>query len=491
MVHLLRWDGMTQEEKALAQSVQGILNRKGVKVFIDVDNYLEYLKEEYREAELFKLIEENAAEFSGAASYTLNCNDVGVNMAAMLSAAYDILGVPKGLCERVNALNIPTVRNLDEIAGSRAARQRAVWLECRDRLNKNALVHQVVKEGNFHLTLRDFAIANRWACIYTGENEEDRAFRREVLEWLDANIPVYGWNDDEIAFIRDISTYGEYAVPTDWSCNHSYFGLNLHTVSRKTPRTPVRENKHYIALVVSDGDNVQWLEREFATTSTFGQRQRSPMNYKMSWTFSPSLVSLCPDAAEKIYSSKKNDYFITGVSGVGYANCLSYPREHLDGFTALTAKTMKDSGLNVVCLLDELHLTEDLQFTQERLSCYAKYDNIYGGIWELDPDHYRGGRGKIFWAEGKPFISVKYSLWHPSDRPGNVTKEFLDDFIKKINSLEVNPRGEDGYTVINIHPWTITMDDVDYVVRGLDDKFELVYADELIELVKKNLGNTL
>ena len=32
------------------------------------------------------------------------------------------------------------------------------------------------------------------------------------------------------------------------------------------------------------------------------------------------------------------------------------------------------------------------------------------------------------------------------------------------------------------------MDDLDYVVSKFDKKFELVYADELIELVKKNLG---
>ena len=64
----------------------------------------------------------------------------------------------------------------------------------------------------------------------------------------------------------------------------------------------------------------------------------------------------------------------------------------------------------------------------------------------------------------------------------------MDDFIKKINALEINPESEDGYTVINIHPWTITIEDLDYVIRGLDDKFEFVYADELIELVKKNLG---
>ncbi len=488
MVNLLVWEQLSFDEQALAQFVQGMLNRKGVKVYIDTDDYLSYLDEEYCETELFKLIEQNVSLFEGAACYDLNCNDIGINMAAMVSAATDILCAPRTLISKLNALGLKTVSDLADIKGSRAARQREIWLKYKSRLNRDALVHQVVKEDNFHLALRDFSICNRWACIYTSESEEDRSFRREVLQWLDGNVPVYGWNDDEIAFIRDISTYGEYALPSDWSCNHSYFGLGDCKLKMKTPRTTIREDKHYIALVVSDGDNIQWLERTFCTSSTFGQRQRSPMNYKMSWTFSPSLARLCPKAAERIYSGKKNDYFITGVSGIGYANCLSYPREHLDGFTRLTAEAMADSDLNVVCLLDELHLTEDESYTKDRLGCYARYDNIKGGIWELDPDHYRGGRGKIFWASGKPFISVKYSLWHPSDKPGQVTKEFLDNFIEQINALEVNPASAEGYTVINIHPWTINIEDLDYVIKGLDDKFEFVYADELIELVKKNLG---
>ena len=94
-------------------------------------------------------------------------------------------------------------------------------------------------------------------------------------------------------------------------------------------RAPVAKNKHYVAFVMSDGDNVQWLEREFFTTSTFGQRQASKLDYKMRWTFSPSLAELCPDAAEKIYSGVKHDYFISGVSGIGYANCPSLLRTPL------------------------------------------------------------------------------------------------------------------------------------------------------------------
>lgn len=489
MVRLLAWEKMTEEEQALAQFVQGILNRKGYKIFIDIDNYKLFLKEDSRETDLWALLKETASEFAGAVSYDLDCNDVSINMAATISGATDLVGVPRAIIEKVNAIGIKTVCDLAEIKGSNAERQKAVFDAVKDKLNRTALVHQVVKEGNFHLVLRDFSIANRWVCIYTSESEEDRRFRCEVLSWLNTNVPVYGWNDDEIAFIKDISSFGDYAIPTDKSSNHSYFGKNIFTVKQSTPRTEVAENKHYLAIVVSDGDNIQWLERDYYTTGIFGQRQEGAVDYKISWTFSPSLAELCPAAAEKIYSSAKKDYFISGVSGVGYANCLSYPREYLDEFTERTSAAMRDSDLSVVCLLDNIALTEDSGFVKDRLSSYAKYDNIEGGIWELDPDRYSSGHGKIFWACGKPFVSVRFTLWHPSCKNENVTKEWLDGIAESINNMPVSPYKEEGYTVLNVHPWSTTIENLNYLISKLDDHIELVYADELIQMIKKRLGD--
>ena len=486
MISVLSAKDMTDAEKALGVCLQGILNRKGKSVYIDIDCYMDYLKEEYERVELWQLVSEYSNEFIGAAVYDLNCNDVGVNMAATISAAYDILGVPRELIGKVNGAGIKTLCDLADVKGTSAERQRVVFDGVKDKLNKTALIHQVVKDGNFHLTLRDFGIKNRWACIYTDESEKDRAFRRYVLGALDKNIPVYGWNDDEIAFIKDISDYGDYAVPTDWSCNHSYFTAGA-PIKQKRNRKAIAKNKHYVALVVSDGDNVQWLERDFATTGTFGQRLRSKADYKLTWTFAPSLVSLCPAAAERIYAESKNDYFISGVSGIGYANCLSYPRDMLFEFTAQTAQAMARSDLDVVCLLDNIELTKNAEFTADRLSFYAKYDNIIGGIWELDPDRYGSGRGKIFWANGKPFVSVKFTMWHPSGNPERVTRKWLDEIAEQVNAQPIAPQSESGYSVVNVHPWTIDIDDLDYFVSKLGDNIELVYADELIELIKNNV----
>lgn len=488
MINLIKWEKLSFEEQALSVFVQGILNRKNKKVYIDIENYLNYLKEDYREIDIYNLIIENKNEFIGIITYNLNSNDIAINLAALLCAKYDYLAVPNVLLSKIlNLTDLKVIRNLDEIKGTRAERQKKIFNEVKDSLNNDALVHQVVKEDNFHLMLRDFSIKNRLACIYTSENEEDRDFRSEVLKWLKPVSPVYGWNDDEIAFIKHISLYGHFAIPSDWSSNHSFFEHKNEIIKQHPKRTKIRENKHYLAIVVSDGDNIQWLERDFTNSSTFGARKRSSMNYKMTWTISPSLAKLTPSIAKYIYNTEKNDYFIASVSGIGYANILSFPEKHLKEFINISIDAMENSDQNVVCLLDNISTFKNEDYVKTRLHEYTKSDKIIGGIWEIDPDRYSSGNGEIYYSDGKPFISVRYSLWCPYASTGNTPKEFLDEYIEKINSLKPDIHSKNGYSVLNVHPRSISMQDLDYVISHIKDDIELVYADELIELVKRNV----
>lgn len=489
MVKLLKWSDMSMSEQALAPFAQGILNRKGHEVFIDIDHYLEYLDEEYETVALLELIELYKEEFIGAVCYDPDPRNVSINMAATISAAYDILGVPRELVPELERLGIPILYDLERIEGTRAGRQMIVFESVKHRLAKDGLVHQVVREGEFHLMLRDFSICRRWACIYTDQSAEDREFRRCVLEFLDKNIPVYGWTDDEISFVKDVSSYGDYVIPMDWSSNHSYLasGEQEATLKQSIKRTEIREGKHYLALVVSDGDNVQWLERGFTRDSIFGQRRRGDADYKVSWTFSPSLVDLAPSVARDIFKTEKHDEFIASVSGIGYSNMLAYPIEHLPEFTRLTARAMERSDLGVICLNDDIRLMGDDEDLKKRLSYYTEHECITGGIWQLEPEFYEGGEGRVFVCDGKPFISVRWSFWHRSFDASRVTDEWIDEFADKINTLSPSENTDEGYTVINIHPWTINAGSLDRLVSKLGDHIELVYADELIELYKKNV----
>ncbi len=491
MTYVLDFSVMSDEEKAVAVCLQGIVNRKENRIIIDVDNYMSYVGDtERQKIDVYEATKKFIDLLDGISVYKLDCHDVGINMAATYAAVNNVLGVPDVIAGRFVVMGLKIKIDLRLITGTSASRQKIVFDMCYDKLKKDGLVHQVVNGDNFHIRLRDLSICNGWACVYTGEGVEDRAFRKYVLSKLNSNIPVYGWNDDEISFIKDISEYGDYALPTDWSLNHSYFGKKDCNLSQKIhgDLSKIAPQKHYVALVVSDGDNIQWLERDFATSSSFGQRLKTPCSYKMSWTFSPSMAAICPNGAEYIYSHAKADYFVSGVSGIGYANCLSYPRQHLDEFARQTAMAMEKSDLSVVTLLDNVANANDERFVQDRLHCFTKFDTIQGGIWELDPDRYGSGKGRVWWVDGKPFVSVRFTLWYPTCNMADVTNDWLDNMASQVNAMPIAPNNESGYSVVNVHPWTMNQASIDYFVSKLDkNKIELVYADELIQLMKKNI----
>ena len=488
MVNVIRAEGLSKEKLALVVFLQGGVNRVKKEIFIDIENYMDFLQEEYVVRSWKEVLDEYVSLFRGIVVYDYDETDISVNLAATICAAENVLGVPRSLLGEVRKTGLSVLYDVAEFQGDFTERQSAVWRMFRDKLKKDCLVHQIPSERDFHIQLRDFAIAHG-AFTFFVRPEEDQEFLAEVLSWADKNIPVYGWTTDELAFVKAISLYGDYLIPSDWSHNHSYF-------YRKTPQKFIQKvkdekikvdpSRHYLAIVVSDGDNVQWLERSFMGESNYGQRLKSARNYKMSWTIAPMLTKLCPEAMKRIYCAADADTFICGVSGVGYTNCMTYPESELPVFARQTSQMMKNADLKILALLDNIqYVNEDT--VENRLLNFAKYDNIKGGIWQLDPDRYESGKGRIFWAAGKPFVSVGVSFWHPSNDPAQVTREWIDSIAEEINNKPADPFSEAGYTVLNVHPWTTNMADLDYLVSRLSEKVCIVTAGELIGLVAGNV----
>ena len=119
---------------------------------------------------------------------------------------------------------------------------------------------------------------------------------------------------------------------------------------------------------------------------------------------------------------------------------------------------------------------------------YAKRPEIDGGVWEVDPICYEGNAGRIYFSENhKPFVSVRYSLWSPT---GNRTTDraWIDKIAEKINQLPIAPKQEKGYSIVNVHPWSTSNDDIDYLVSKLSEKNQILPLEDFIGLIKKNLG---
>ena len=101
MLKVIRREGLSREEYALASFLQGGINKKHPhSLLVDVDIYLSYVKEPWACIELWEAVELWKQEFAGLAVYDLQADDVSINLAATACAAEDYLGVPRAFLDR-------------------------------------------------------------------------------------------------------------------------------------------------------------------------------------------------------------------------------------------------------------------------------------------------------------------------------------------------------------------------------------------------------
>lgn len=360
------------------------------------------------------------------------------------------------------------------------------YKENKDSFRNDSLVHLYYYAHG----MRDFAVQQKIFVMYVDDNDYvGRLFRDSVMKDLEPSATIFGWCQYEVKFTESISRYGHHVIPSDHSYNLSILSsFNATDEKFAAPfegEVDLDANKHYVAIVYSDGDNLQWIQNGFSEFHTW---QSYNSDVPVNWTFAPLAAELSDVDLKRTLTNANNAMFISGPSGVGYARVSKMGSKELEAFSDYTASVMLESGLSVVTLLDEINnSTFDLRM-QKRLDYFSRYDNIKGGILQLDPDRYAGGGGKVYFSDNKPFVSVGFSLWHPSGNADEVTNEWLAEQAAIINAKPADINTINGYTVINIHPWTVGPDDLKYFISQLDDsKVEVVAVDELLAAIEQNI----
>ena len=167
---------------------------------------------------------------------------------------------------------------------------------------------------------------------------------------------------------------------------------------------------------------------------------------------------------------------------MGYINPTAFPRRLLSSFAGMTAGAMGRADLSALAVLDNDTSVYRLGRAMQK---YADTDGIPGGFMQIG-DRYRELDGRMIWCGDKPFISARKSLWHTPD--DGLTKEaFIKKLADEINAMPADPTSENGYSYINIHPWSMTIADVDLFVSLLDEHIDIVSAEEMLHLVKTNV----
>ena len=490
----------TIEERHLAVSLQGIVAKKTPLIFIitnDMDRrYLEKISESGIEliyndkkgepwtiATLLNEFKDYITD-SGYILYKESEKGEGLNIATNLASLCGWLPVHESLEKLAKDVGLALKEDLTEKEYNVALQE---WYF--DKYKEEFQYKAVVSLKYEATGLRDLAIQQGFYMFYIDDDEDTDELRGKIIDYAGDNVPVLGWAKYEVDYVTQASENGNMVIPSDHGHNNSFLAsFNYETSKQKHQETKeyTDNTKHYCALVFSDGDNVQWIQNGY---SEYFQKLALKKQFPITWSFSPFMQEFSPLTANMVYSSAtENDYFIAGVSGAGYMHPTEYPLDALADFTDLTSAQMEKSDLSYVSILDSTPESFiDDKVMEHRLEYYARYDNIKGGVLSLDPERYEGGKGKVYFANDKPFVSNRLSLWHPDGEGATVTKEWLKEQADIVNSYPADLETINGYSVINIHPWTISIENLAYFVSQLDEDVQLVTLDELLTMVENNV----
>lgn len=393
--------------------------------------------------------------------------DDSVNVATTIAGVEKWLIVDTTLKERAETVWGLT-QKIDVTTGTDKTKEW-VFEEYKDKLINDVVFHlnPVRPHG------RDFAIALK-ALTYYGRAIDEPEYGLAIYDWAKDDIPYLGWGENEVSYVAQNSQFGAMTISIDWSYNTSFTNslkgkvTDLKQKYDKEAQKPVaQEGKHYLAIVMTDGDNPTWLQSGFINDKKFyGSPYRG--EYKMTWGMSPSLIDIMPNVIKKIYdTASPNDEFISGASGTGYINPSIYKDYELNA--ARTNHYYKLTDLSVIDVIDS-------GVDRTSLEIMSRQSNIKGGTIKYG-NKYKGGGASVYWFNDKPFVTIRESMWQES--PINVAT--------RINSFEKNYKSINGYTVMTSHCWSSDMNAINTLRQYLSDDVELVTVRELIEMVTENV----
>ena len=154
------------------------------------------------------------------------------------------------------------------------------------------------------------------------------------------------------------------------------------------------EAVHTVAFVMSNGDNLQWMQNDWREEQWYGAKERGAV--PIGWTVPAAAAQLLPTILSWLTrEATANDTFIAGPSGAGYAFAEQLPGARAAPFAAATAQLMAQAGLRIVNVIGGAPTAESLQHLLEQPNIDAAF------CWTYDHD-YSGLGGNVAYVNGKP-----------------------------------------------------------------------------------------
>jgi hypothetical protein len=344
-------------EMYLFSSLKGIVNKTQPRIFSYEGDafaegqytWLNSLGLGYNEvSDKYSLITKYRSEIAGLIVYDPSQIHT-VNLATMLAKGKNALIASPSLLSKLQAApyNLPILMDLRGVYSSKMAVYQAMYNTYWPNADKRLLIG--LNPDVHKAALREYATAIGAATIWLDPDiAEESTLLNSFLASMPAGANFMGWWPNEAPGVQRTSTYGITTIASDWSTNLTVHSGMPRTVNLKAaPQKPALQNKIYVAFILSDGDNLQYVEHLMRKLWNDPGRGQVPMG----WTLSPAMLDAMPGALNYYWqSSTDNDNLISGPSGYGYTYPNSWDQAKLNQFVAKTEDYNKRAGFRVVTI---------------------------------------------------------------------------------------------------------------------------------------------
>ena len=390
---------MANSEKMMFAALQGIVNKTKPRIYLyDVEREgkhkwpqnLGLNINEYPLEQKWDLVKKYQKEVSGLILYSTEKSPHYTNLAATVSGIKNALPVTQNELDSMLRENIqlPVLVNLTQLNYSTPVEiynylYDTYWKDC----TKRVLISLNTRTP---VNIRDIGIAIKSAIIWLEpRKEEEKDVLRKFLGDMKAGESIIlGWWTEERAGIGAGTEYGISTIPSDYYENATvHAGLPHEIEMPVVPKKPELENKVYIAIFMSDGDNVQYCQHAMSKLWDDKGRGVIPIN----WTVSPGLPDIGPGILNYYYkTATPNDFFASGPSGLGYTliyDAHNYKwnttkRSDFDPYAKFTQEYLEKSGLRVITVWDQVN--------EEQMESYADNCRYLYGVTQQDWERQKG-----------------------------------------------------------------------------------------------------
>lgn len=336
--------------------------------------------------------------------------------------------------------------------------------------------------------IRDYLIATRTFVFYLPQgifaSPFDIAATRRILHAAPRGIPILGWFNtptltEENAFVQMASEEGKFIVGAQDLPNLSVLtAIARNATHRQRPAPPSSaplEDKMYIVLAVSDGDNLDFVANRMRELWSESVRGTLPI----AWSMNPLLVDLAPPLLDSYYETASPlDRFIAAPSGAGYLYPDYASREDLAAHVAFSRRYLAAADLDVVWLLNAF-VASEIPYTSASLSTVV--DGLRPNGVVLDYDDQPRARDAWVQAGAEAFAPVIRSTHLYTTN---------DNAFGKLRSAEAADPDGPYFVWLTIYSFTFDLKDVrsflDALPGRMNRPIEIVEPGRLFAVLRQD-----